>query len=161
MWSWEVWVKHCNKIEHKMAETKCKKITSKKYQTRKSPPYHANMCPNVIKKGNDNNEWISVANKRGVYTWKRTTQKTSQATLFVLYTLNESESWEYGTLPKDWWWVGAGSADGTGFEQEEQFTGPPSLRTHMKEFLNTYFTDLKDRGIITKFVIRSKYPTPL
>ena len=49
----------------------CKYRTEKKYQTRPSPPHSAQDCPGMIKYGNDGNLYISVANIKGVYTWKR------------------------------------------------------------------------------------------
>jgi hypothetical protein len=53
-----------------MTKDKCQKVDSKKYQTRKSPPYHANLCKGKVLKGNDNNPWKSISDSRGVYTWK-------------------------------------------------------------------------------------------
>ena len=38
---------------------------------RKSPPYHAKDFKDLILKGNDGNDWISLKNKRGVYKWLR------------------------------------------------------------------------------------------
>jgi cyclophilin family peptidyl-prolyl cis-trans isomerase len=44
-----------------------------KYKTRKSPPVSAQLHPKKIMKGNDGNKWISSADKRGVYRWKKHT----------------------------------------------------------------------------------------
>ena len=38
----------------------CSKQSTKKYTSRKSPPYPANQCCGDTKKGNDGNEYISV-----------------------------------------------------------------------------------------------------
>ena len=40
----------------------------KKYQTRKSPAFHAKDCKNVIKKGKDGN-YISKPDSKGIYKW--------------------------------------------------------------------------------------------
>ena len=50
---------------------KCKKLTGKKYRTRSSPSYSAQDCPNMKKKGNDGNYYISTQNKSKIYTWKK------------------------------------------------------------------------------------------
>jgi hypothetical protein len=48
----------------------CIEIKSKKYQTRKGPPYHANDCKGVTKKGNDGKEYISTfISKQKTYRW--------------------------------------------------------------------------------------------
>lgn len=49
----------------------CIKIEDPKYKSRSSPPYHANDCPNVILEGNDENQYISMPDKNGVYHWKK------------------------------------------------------------------------------------------
>ena len=46
----------------------CKQVTDKKYQTRKSPPFHAGDCKGVEKKGK-NGTYVSKADARGVYKW--------------------------------------------------------------------------------------------
>jgi hypothetical protein len=47
----------------------CIKIKTKKYQTRKGPPYHAKDCKGFTKKGNDGKEYISTIDKKGIYKW--------------------------------------------------------------------------------------------
>ena len=44
--------------------------TSKKYTTRKSPPYPANKCRGKILRGNDGNMYRSASNINGIYTWR-------------------------------------------------------------------------------------------
>lgn len=46
----------------------CKEVMDKKYQTRKSPAFHAKDCKNLIKKGKDGN-YISKPDSKGVYKW--------------------------------------------------------------------------------------------
>jgi hypothetical protein len=46
----------------------CLEIKDKKYQTRKSPPYHAAECKGIIKQGKDG-FYISSPDKRGIYKW--------------------------------------------------------------------------------------------
>jgi hypothetical protein len=40
-----------------------------RYAMRNSPPYSANSCQNMKKKGNDGKMYVSVADKNGVYRW--------------------------------------------------------------------------------------------
>lgn len=47
----------------------CTEIKTKKYQTRKGPPYHAKDCKGLTKKGNDGKNYISAVDKRGIYKW--------------------------------------------------------------------------------------------
>ena len=46
----------------------CEEIKDRKYQTRKSPSYHAGDCKGVIKQGKDG-YYISTPDKRGIYKW--------------------------------------------------------------------------------------------
>ena len=48
----------------------CTRQTSKKYTSRKSPPYPANLCCGQEKTGNDGMDYISVRNRSGICTWK-------------------------------------------------------------------------------------------
>lgn len=48
---------------------KCLKEKTFKYTSRNSPPYSANKCLNLTKKGNDGLLYKSVPNKKGVYRW--------------------------------------------------------------------------------------------
>ena len=48
----------------------CSKQTSKKYTTRKSPPYSADSCRNKKMKGNDGKMYISLSgHNSGIYKW--------------------------------------------------------------------------------------------
>jgi hypothetical protein len=47
----------------------CLEVKTKKYQTRKGPPYHAKDCKGLVKKGNDKKDYISIADKKGIYKW--------------------------------------------------------------------------------------------
>ena len=46
----------------------CEEVKSEKYQTRKSPPFHAGHCPGKTKRGKDG-DYISKEDARGVYKW--------------------------------------------------------------------------------------------
>jgi hypothetical protein len=46
----------------------CKEIKSSKYQTRKSPAFHAKDCKDLTKKGKDG-QYISKKDAKGVYKW--------------------------------------------------------------------------------------------
>jgi hypothetical protein len=47
----------------------CIEVKTKKYQTRKGPPYHAKDCKGLTKKGNDGKDYISAVDRTGVYKW--------------------------------------------------------------------------------------------
>lgn len=47
----------------------CIEIKTKKYRTRKGPPYHAKDCRGKTKKGNDGKSYISAPDSKGVYKW--------------------------------------------------------------------------------------------
>ena len=46
----------------------CEEVKSQKYQTRKSPPFHARDCKNLTKKGKDG-DYVSKADAKGIYKW--------------------------------------------------------------------------------------------
>jgi len=48
----------------------CAKQTTKKYTDRPSPPFPAADCPRQVKKGNNGKTYESVANVKGIYSWK-------------------------------------------------------------------------------------------
>jgi len=52
----------------------CTEVKSSKYQTRKSPPFHASDCKGTRKKGKDG-DYISKADKKGVYKWVKISGK--------------------------------------------------------------------------------------
>ena len=62
-----------------MAEHVCKRETSKKYKSRPAPPYKAEACANRIADGNDNKLYISVADAKGVYKWRKIGAKTRKS----------------------------------------------------------------------------------
>jgi len=62
----------------------CKKETSYKYTSRSSPPFSANKCKSMKKKGNDGNIYKSVPNKKGVFRWilvRKSLKKDKKLTL--------------------------------------------------------------------------------
>ena len=70
----EKMIKMIEKISGKKTKKKeksGKKLTLKKYRTRKSPPYPANDYCNKRKKGNDGLMYISKPNKNKVCSWKK------------------------------------------------------------------------------------------
>jgi hypothetical protein len=66
----------------------CIEIKTKKYQTRKGPPYHAKDCKGLVKKGNDGKDYISAVDSRGIYKWvikgARSTKKKGVKTYTML-----------------------------------------------------------------------------
>ena len=49
--------------------SECVKMKSDKYSLRNSPPYPANKCKTMKKKGNDGNYYLSESDKNGIYKW--------------------------------------------------------------------------------------------
>ena len=47
----------------------CERQETKKYTSRKSPPFPANECKGTEKEGNDGKMYKSVGNKNGVHRW--------------------------------------------------------------------------------------------
>ena len=70
----------------------CSIVTTKKYQTRKGPPYHAKDCKQIIKKGNDNKKYRSLPNKKRVYQWVRIGNKRATRKKSMSYTIIDNGS---------------------------------------------------------------------
>ena len=49
--------------------SECIKIKTDKYSFRNSPPYSANKCKSMKKKGNDGKFYLSQPDKNGTYKW--------------------------------------------------------------------------------------------
>lgn len=60
----------------KFLNARCKKETTKKYTSRSSPPYSANKCLAMKKKGNDGKFYISTRDVNNVYKWKPVVSKS-------------------------------------------------------------------------------------
>lgn len=56
-------------------ERGCSRQSTKKYTSRKSPPYPANLCCNQFRLGNDKKVYRSRRNKNGICTWKSLRRK--------------------------------------------------------------------------------------
>ena len=54
----------------KASPNKCIEQTTKKYTDRPSPPFPASDCPGMVKKGNNDKLYESVANVKGIFSWK-------------------------------------------------------------------------------------------
>ena len=52
----------------------CRKMNTKKYQTRKSPPFQAANCPGLLKKGKDG-MYKSIDNVLGIFRWVKVAGK--------------------------------------------------------------------------------------
>ena len=52
----------------------CVKMQTRKYAFRNSPPYPANQCKSMKKRGNDGMMYVSQADKNGVYKWAPVTK---------------------------------------------------------------------------------------
>lgn len=80
----------------------CIKVNTKKYKTRKGPPYHANDCKGLIKKGNDHKQYISIPDKKGIYKWvpKQGTKTLKKGVKSYKIQNNGSEPFIVEVLPK-------------------------------------------------------------
>jgi len=147
---------------------------AKTLKVRKGPSSSASkFSVGTKKKGNDGNMWKIVENKNGTKRWSKISKvnlktkknlkdKSNDKVLFVFYTFDNTDSWSYGKLPKGWRWVGSGTTNAIRdkklkYEQEEQFMGPENTIKKMHNFLNNYFTNLKNEGTIKIFKIAKSY----
>ncbi len=77
---------------------KCTKLNTFKYSLRNSPPYQANKCKNMTKKGNDGKLYLSKPDNKGVYKWvgvnktKKTPTKQDLQMLVKKYGVTKSGS---------------------------------------------------------------------
>ncbi len=51
--------------------SECIKVKTNKYSFRNAPPYPANKCKSIKKKGNDDELYLSQPDKKGTYKWVR------------------------------------------------------------------------------------------
>lgn len=58
----------------------CVKMQTRKYASRKSPPYPANQCKSMKKRGNDGAMYVSQPNKNGTHKWVLVGNATRKAT---------------------------------------------------------------------------------
>ena len=64
--------------------SKCVKLDTKKYKTRDSPPYSAMDCKGAKLLGNDGQQYISKADKNGIYKWVKIAAKSEPT--FKIYS---------------------------------------------------------------------------
>ena len=75
----------------------CIEVKTKKYQSRSSPPYHANECPNETKLGNDGKYWKSVSNSKNIYKWipqsnnKKITKTSTDSKRGKIYYIHDNQ----------------------------------------------------------------------
>lgn len=78
-------------------------------------------------------------------------------TLFVFYNPKAAD-WEYGEFPSGWWWVTSAIGEAKKYyRREEQFTGPKESLNDMLKYLEDYFNQLVEKGIIESYYISDKY----
>ncbi len=83
----------------------CVKIKTNKYAFRNSPPYPANKCKSIKKKGNDGELYLSQPDKKSTYKWvliknktrKNTTSKTTATTSDLQMLANKYEVTKSGS----------------------------------------------------------------
>ena len=72
---------------------RCRPVKTEKYRKRPSPPFHAGDCKGLVKKGNDGNPYVSVADSRGVYKWvspRKTLKKQKTDAKGTLYEIHDN-----------------------------------------------------------------------
>ena len=65
--------------------SKCVKLDTKKYKTRDSPPYSAMDCKGAKLLGNDGQQYVSKADKNGIYKWVKTAGKSESTSKIYSY----------------------------------------------------------------------------
>jgi len=65
--------------------SKCVKLETKKYKTRDSPPYSAMDCKGTKLLGNDGQQYISKADKNGIYKWVKVAEKNKSTSKIYSY----------------------------------------------------------------------------
>jgi hypothetical protein len=72
----------------------CKEVTSEKYQTRKSPAFHARDCAGQTKKGKDG-DYLSKADSKGIYKWVKISGATRKVPKGKHYDIHDNGSNPY------------------------------------------------------------------
>ena len=65
--------------------SKCVKLETKKYKTRDSPPYSAMDCKGAKLLGNDGQQYVSKADKNGIYKWVKIAGKSESTSKIYSY----------------------------------------------------------------------------
>jgi len=65
--------------------SKCVKLETKKYKTRDSPPYSAMDCKGAKLLGNDGQQYVSKADKNGIYKWVKIAGKSEPTSKIYSY----------------------------------------------------------------------------
>ena len=84
----------CDRIISRRNRMPCEEVKSPKYQTRKSPPFHAKDCKDLAKKGK-NGTYVSQADSRGVYKWVKTGSTRKAAKGSKTYYIHDNGSKPY------------------------------------------------------------------
>ena len=71
--------------------TGCVEVKSEKYQTRKSPAYHAKDCKDLTKKGKDGT-YISKADAKGIYKWVKVNSTNTRKRKGKFYDTHDNGS---------------------------------------------------------------------
>lgn len=66
--------------------SKCVKLDTKKYKSRDSPPYSAMDCKGAKLIGNDGQQYVSKADKNGIYKWVKISGKSKSESKFKIYS---------------------------------------------------------------------------
>ena len=75
----------------------CEEVKAEKYQTRKSPPFHAKDCKDLTKKGKDGN-YVSRADASGVYKWVKASQTRKAPKGSKSYMIHDNGSHPYKVI---------------------------------------------------------------
>jgi hypothetical protein len=82
--------------------SKCVKLDTKKYKSRDSPPYSAMDCKGAKLLGNDGQQYVSKADKNGIYKWVKTAGKSeSTSKIYSYYNGLGHEQYIYKVYPTE------------------------------------------------------------
>lgn len=99
----------------------------------------------------------------------------NQAVLFVFYNIHQEppndDNITWTKMPKGWNFTGSGSTQPitivgqkkmkTSYDREDQYNGPKETKAKMKEYLDKAYSKMKEKNIITRYIIRNSYlPLP-
>jgi hypothetical protein len=82
--------------------SECVKLETKKYKTRDSPPYSAMDCKGAKLLGNDGQQYVSKADKNGIYKWVKVAEKNkSTSKIYSYYDGLGHEQYIYKVYPTE------------------------------------------------------------
>ena len=120
----------------------CVKMQTRKYASRKSPPYPANQCKSMKKRGNDGAMYVSQPDKNGTHKWVLVGKATRKATSGVTRKVtNKATSKDLQMLAEKYLVTSSGSNK--------------DIAHRLVELRGAIITHKKERSIIEHFLQQS------